>query len=175
MDTGIEELHNAYRPRRVKVLFVGESSPAQGTNFYLTNSNLYRATQASFAEAFGSDVVPSGAAFLRFFATKGCWLVDLADQPVNQIDPKERRQAVDAGIPRLTDLIREIRPKHIVVIKKDIAKAVRQAIELARVKSPRVLVLRYPLRQWRAEYVRDLAAFVSETFKQSRARARDTC
>ena len=166
MDTDIDELHNTFRPRRVKVLFVGESSPAQGRNFYLANSILYRATQAAFAEAFGSDVTPSGQSFLRYFATKGFWLVDLADRPVNQIDPKERRQAVDAGIPRLAELIRETRPKHIVVIKKDITAAVAQAIELAGAKPPRVLALRYPLRQWRAEYVHDLATFIRDVFKQ---------
>ena len=166
MDTDVDELQNAYRPRRVKVLFVGESSPAQGTNFYLANSNLFRATQAAFAEAFGSDVTPSGQSFLRYFATKGCWLVDLADRPVNQVTPKERRQAVEACIPRLAELIRETRPKHIVVIKKDIAAAVAQAIELAGAKPPQVLALRYPLRQWRAEYVRDLAKFIRDSFKQ---------
>lgn len=167
MDTDIGDLPDAYRPRRVKVLFVGESSPAQGTHFYSANSNLFRATRAAFAEALGSDVVASGEPFLRYFATKGCWLVDLADRPVNQIDPKERRQVVDAGIPRLAELIRELKPKHIVVIKKDIATAVEQAIELAGVKSPQVLALRYPLRQWRAVFVRDLAALVRQTIKQS--------
>lgn len=167
MDTGVDELHDAYRPRRVKVLFVGESSPAQGTNFYLANSNLYRATQAAFAEALGSDAVPSGEAFLRFFATKGCWLVDLADRPVNQMGSRERKEAVQAGIPGLAETILTTKPNHIVVIKADIAPAVAQAIELAGGKAPRVLALRYPLRQWRAVYVRDLAAFISETFKHS--------
>lgn len=166
VDTDIGDLPGAYRPRRVKVLFVGESSPAQGTHFYRANSNLFRATQAAFAEALGSDVVASGEAFLRYFATKGFWLVDLTDRPVNQIAPRERRQAVEAGIPRLAELIRETRPKHVVVIKKDIATAVEEAIEQAPVKKPGLHVLRYPLRQWRAEYVRALAAFLRDVFKQ---------
>ncbi len=162
LDSGIDELRAAYRPRRTKTLFVGESSPAQGTHFYRANSNLYRATQAAFAEALGSDRVPLGEAFLRLFATKGCWLVDLADRPVNQMDARERRQTVEEGIPRLAELIGEIRPKHVIVIKRDIAGAVEEAVELAGVKKPRLLVLRYPLRQYRAEFVRELAAFVRD-------------
>ena len=107
--------------------------------------------------------MPAGEAFLRFFATKGCWLVDLADRPVNQMGSRERKQKVADGIPRLAEFIRATKPKHIVVIKRDIAAAVEQAIELAGVKSPQVLALRYPLRQWRAEFVRDLAAFIRQS------------
>ena len=159
-DSGIDELRDAYRPRRVKALFVGESSPAQGTHFYRANSNLYRATRAAFAEAFGEDTVLSGERFLRLFATKGCWLVDLADRPVNQLPSKGRKQAVSAGIPRLAELIAEIRPKHVVVVKSDIAKSVETAIEMAGVKAPHVLALRYPLRQYRPEFIEKLAGFV---------------
>lgn len=159
-DSGIDESRADYRPRRVRVLFVGESSPAQGTNFYRANSNLYRATQAAFADALGSDAVPTGEAFLRLFCSKGCWLVDLADRAVNQMGSKERRQTVKAGIPHLAEVIQATKPKHLVVIKRDIYGAVEQAIELAGGKRPQVLALRYPLRQWRAEFVRDLAALV---------------
>jgi hypothetical protein len=160
-ENGVDELRAAYRPRRVTTLFVGESSPAQGTHFYRANSNLYRAVQAGFAVALGVGV-GSGEAFLRTFAKAGCWLVDLADRPVNRLDAKERRQAVDEGIPRLAELIAETKPKHVVVIKGDIAKAVAEAIEMAGVRKPTLLALRYPLRQYRSEFVRQLAAFVKE-------------
>jgi hypothetical protein len=159
-DSGVDELRARYRPRRVKTLFVGESSPAQGTHFYRANSNLFRASQAAFDAALGSDVVPSGEAFLRFFATRGCWLVDLADRPVNAMAAKERATQVRAGIPRLGALLAETKPRNVVVIKRDIAAAVEEAIESSGVKRPQVLALRYPLRQWRAEFVRDLAEFV---------------
>jgi hypothetical protein len=159
-ESGVTELRDRHRPKRVTTLFVGESSPAQGTHFYRANSNLYRATQAAFASAWGDSAVPSGEAFLRFFCGKGCWLVDLADRPVNQLADSERRTAVAAGIPRLAELIRETKPKQLVVIKKDIAPLVDRAIEESGAKKPVVLALRYPLRQWRTEYVRELAAFV---------------
>jgi len=156
------ELRDRYRPKKVVTLFVGESSPAQGTNFYLANSNLYRATQASFATAFGADDVPSGEAFLRYFAKAGCWLVDLADRPVNRLSSSERRSAVDGGVPALAETIATTKPKSVVVIKKDIAGAVEDAIAMAGVRKPQVLALRYPLRQYRSEYVAQLAKFLAE-------------
>ena len=152
----------AFRPKRVVTLFVGESSPAQGTHFYKANSNLFRAVQAAFAGAFG-EPVPTGEAFLRYFARKGCWLVDLADQPVNELAAADRRAAVSAGIPRLAELIDATKPRAIVVVKADIGPAVAQALELAAFKKqPDVLLLRYPLRQWRAEFISKLAEFLAE-------------
>jgi hypothetical protein len=128
----------------------------------MANSNLYRAIRAAFAEALGEDAVPSGEDFLRLFARKGCWLVDLADRPVNRLPPKERRAAVEAGVPQLADVIRETKPKHIVVIKRDIVGYVERAITASATKRPTVLALRYPLRQWRPEFVRTLAANLRE-------------
>ena len=78
-------------------LFVGESSPAQGTHFYRADSNLYRATQAAFAAALGESNVPTGVAFLKFFASKGCWLVDLADAPVNNLAAADRKAGGRCG------------------------------------------------------------------------------
>ena len=151
-----------FRPKRVSTLFVGESSPAQGTHFYRANSNLFRAVQAAFAAAFGAGV-PSDEAFLRYFAAKGCWLVDLADAPVNQLPAAERRAAVSAGIPGLAEVIAATKPKAIVVIKSDIGQAVAQALELAALKKePDVLMLRYPLRQYRGPFIAELAAFLTE-------------
>jgi hypothetical protein len=170
-DAALDDLHIRYRPRRVTTLFVGESSPAQGTHFYLANSNLFRATQSAFAVALGADAVPSAEAFLRLFASKGCWLVDLADRPVNRLPTKERRVLVEQGIGRLAEVIAETRPKHIVVIKTDIAAAVERAIELAGVKPPNVLALRYPLRQYRGEYIARLAELLEAQFQRRAAKA----
>ncbi|HWH23940.1 MAG TPA: UPF0175 family protein, partial [Candidatus Limnocylindria bacterium] len=115
IDSGIASLREEFRPAQVKTLFVGESSPAGGTHFYRANSNLFRATRAAFAEAFGEDRVPDGPRFLHWFREQGCWLVGLADRPVNQLAGGERDAAVTEGIGRLADLIRETRPQSVVV------------------------------------------------------------
>lgn len=158
--TGIGALRTRYKPVLVDTLFVGESSPAQGTHFYRANSNLFRATLNAYASALGADVVPSGEAFLQFFANQGAWLVDVADRPVNRLPASERRRQIEAGISRLADLIRTESPRAVVAVKRDIADAVRQAVEMAGSAAP-VIVLPFPVRQWAPVYVRELTAFLS--------------
>jgi predicted HTH domain antitoxin len=158
-DTGVAELRARYKPALVRTLFVGESSPAQGTHFYRANSNLYRATRDAYADALGEDAVPSGEAFLRFFRDEGGWLVDLADKPVNRLSDSDRREAVEAGVPRLAEVIRSEHPVQIVVVKRDIADAVRRALALTDVVAS-ILVLPFPVRQWAPVYRRDLAQFL---------------
>ena len=156
-DSGIDRLREQFKPERVTTLFVGESSPAQGTHFYRANSNLFRATRAAYAAALGEDSVPAGEAFLRFFADQGAWLVDLADAPVNKLPDNDRRAAVEAGIPRLAGVIRNENPSRIVVVKRDLAPSVHRAVATAGSKAE-ILVLPFPVRQWAPVYRRDLAA-----------------
>jgi len=156
-ETGIAELREQFRPDRITTLFVGESSPAGGTHFYRANSNLFRATREAFALAFGEDVGPDGPRFLHYFRDQGCWLVDLADRSVNQLPPRERDQAVAEGITRMAQLIGETSPDRIVTVKATIADAVREAGIRAGFAGE-VVELPFPVRQWRAAYVRQLAA-----------------
>ena len=153
--SGVAELREQFRPTHVRMLFVGESSPAAGTHFYRANSNLFRATQEAFALAFGESV-PDGPGFLHDFRERGCWLVDLADRPVNRLAGRPRRDVVDAGVERLASLISETKPERIVVVKATIAAAVRQAAGRAAFTGE-IVELPFPVRQWRTAYLRQLA------------------
>lgn len=161
--SGIDDLRTRYKPAHVETLFVGESSPAQGTHFYRANSNLYRATRTAYAEALGEDAVPSGEAFLQFFADYGAWLVDLADRPVNRLSKTERWATVEAGIPRLAKLLRSERPKRVVVVKRDIQDQVRRALDMAGLAHVALLALPFPVRQWGPVYERELASFLRDS------------
>lgn len=158
--SGIDQLRDDFRPSEVRMLFVGESSPAGGTHFYRANSNLFRATNKSFALAYGAHVVPDGPRFLHWFRDQGCWLVDLADRPVNRLPGRPRKDAVDAGVDRLATTIRETRPERIIVIKASIAAAVRQAGHAAGYEGE-IVELPFPVRQWQSVYVRELAALLT--------------
>ena len=159
--SGIEELRAQFRPAQVRWLFVGESSPAGGTHFYRANSNLSRATHEAFVQAYGSGRVPHGSAFLGWFRDEGFWLVDLADRPVNRMDLPERTRAVGEGVQRLSELIRQTQPETIVAVKASIAGDVGHAIAAA--DWPGDLVeLPFPVRQWRAVYIRKLAAVLDD-------------
>ena len=153
-------LRERFRPAHVTALFVGESAPAGGTHFYLANSNLFRATREAFAETYGADAVPDGPRFLREFQDRGCWLVDLADRPVSRLEADVRQVLVSEGVATLARTIEEVQPTHVVAVKATIADEVRAAMEVAAVEAD-LLALPFPVRQWRAVYVRRLAAALS--------------
>jgi hypothetical protein len=95
-------------------------------------------------------------------------LVDLADRPVNRLPGRPRKDAVDAGVERLADLIAEAKPERIVVVKASIASAVRAAAARASFDGD-VVELPFPVRQWRAEYVRRLASVLPATGNAGRS------
>ena len=155
----IEDLRRSYRPDRVRLLLVGESSPASGRFFYRANSNLFYATRDAFSRAFGD--MPSGEAFLHEFKRRGAWLVDLADRPVNRMRGRPRADAVDAGIDRLAEMLREHRPELVIGVKATLEGAIRRAAHAAGLEPERVHVLQFPVRQWRAAYIRDLVEILA--------------
>lgn len=111
------------------MLFIGESPPAGGTFFYYANSNLYRATREAFAT--GARTFRDGD-FLRFFQPAGCYLEDLAVEPVNGAPqgPVGGR-ACKAGIAPLADRIKPLAPRVVVIVGYGIADHVARSLELA--------------------------------------------
>ncbi len=161
-EASIEALRAQYRPAATKVLFVGESSPAGGTHFYLGNSNLFRATRDAFRVGMSVAEPPEGDAFLTWFKDLGCWLVDLADHPVNRSSGSKRVNAVNAGVSALARTIGETQPQRVVVVLRRIAPAVRRAAQLAGLDDGSIDVLPFPTRQWRPVYVDQLAGILSD-------------
>ena len=158
----IDALRTRYRPATTRVLFVGESSPAGGTHFYQADSILYRATREAFGAALSVVYPPEGDAFLAWFQQLGCWLVDLADHPVDRSSAGDRVRAVDAGIPALAETIRVTEPARILVVLRRIAPAVRRAARIAEFDDRAIDVLPFPTRQWRPVYVDQLAGIVAD-------------
>ncbi len=160
-EASIAALRARYRPSATRVLFVGESSPTGGTHFYRADSNLYRATREAFGVGLSVGDPPEGEAFLAWFQELGCWLVDLADHPVDRSAATKRIRAVDAGIPALARTIREVRPGRVVVVLRRIAPAVRRAARDVEFDDRAIDVLPFPTRQWRPVYVDQLAGILS--------------
>ena len=168
----IEARRAAGRPDRVRLLLVGESSPAGGTHFYLANSNLYRAIREGLAQGLSISQAPAGDDFLTWFRDLGCWLVDMADRPVNRLPAYGRRQLVSAGIPRLTATLRDTRPERVIVVVSSIAGAVRDAAEAAGFDDRRIDVLPFPTRQWRSLFIDQLAAIAADSLPSTAPRNR---
>jgi hypothetical protein len=154
--SGISALRRQFKPDRVVSLFVGESAPAGRTHFYRASSNLFRATREAFALAFEPEAISDGPRFLRDFQDRGCWLVDLVDRPVNRLGDKERQALVSDGVAGLAQTIADVQPEHIIAVKATIDDEVRAAMEVAGVEAE-LVALPFPVRQWRAVYVRKLA------------------
>jgi hypothetical protein len=126
--------------------------------------------QEAFAQAFGEEV-PSGPAFLHDFRARGAWLVDLADRPVNRLNERERTASVAAGVERLTAVIGATQPERIFVVKSSIETGVLQATQAAHFDGD-VVVLPFPVRQWRATFVRKLAAQLMRGQRRRRGKSR---
>lgn len=157
-DDSREKLRQHYRPSDIVVLFVGESAPAGGSFFYQADSNLFFATREACAQAFRA--VPEGRDFLRWFKAHDFWLYDLVDQPVNRNRGRPRKLAVSAGMSKLAEVIQEAEPDFVVAVKTSIEADVRQAAERAGFPGNRIVVLPFPLYQWREVFVRELARFL---------------
>jgi hypothetical protein len=157
----VDRLRQRYRPKTVRALFVGESSPAGGTHFYQANSHLYRAVRSGVGQAFEVADPPEGEAFLDWFRELGFWLVDLADRPVDRMAAAERRRQVGAGVTRLATTIAESRPWRVIAVKSDLDPHIRAAVRAAGVDVD-VDVLPFPLYQWRTPFVERLVAILRE-------------
>ncbi len=160
----IDALRSRYQPSVTRVLFVGESSPAGGTHFYRADSNLYRATREAFGIGFSVADPPEREDFLAWFQDLGCWLVDLADDPVDRSATTKRIRTVDAGVAALGQTIREVQPARVVVLLRRVAPAVRRAARVAGFDDRAIDVLPFPIRQWRPVYVDQLAGILADVF-----------
>jgi hypothetical protein len=89
------------------LLFIGESPPASGRFFYSANSGLYRAMRDAF-QAADSRVNES---FLAVFRARGCYLVDLAAEPVDRLEPALRRTMRQRGEKALAREIARLQPE----------------------------------------------------------------
>ena len=162
VESGIERLRELCRPKRVRVLLVGESSPANGKHFYRASSKLFKVTRQGFAQALGGASVPYGVDFLGTFVAHGWWLVDLADRPVNQLKTRQERirrlNIVRQGIPRLTHTIEETRPIHVIAIGKTyVDQPMKEALRVAHHEPQGVSVLPFPRTSGdTADYIRGI-------------------
>lgn len=153
------------RPSAVRVLFVGESPPTNGTFFYFGNSNLVRYTHEAFAAVFPEcKDMPQ---FLNAFRDLGCYLVDLCREPVNGLPRIQRLNARQAGIATLTSTIRRLAPTTIVIVMKAIEPWVSAAIAEAEMDDASRRVLPFPAQGHQREYVAQLTVVLEDIFRES--------
>jgi hypothetical protein len=154
-----EQLSLRYRPKQVRVLFVGESPPASGRFFYAGDSGLYRAMLRAFQ---GLDPAINDETFLEAFQACGCYLLDLCPHPVDRMARAQRRAECQAGEEMLARAIARMRPQMIVTMLRSIEDNVANAVSRTNWSGPLIHVP-YPGR-WahlRAEFVERLTPVIA--------------
>lgn len=115
----IETLRHSFRPDKITVLFVGESTPQGGTFFYHGNSQVFR---------YLKKALNGGEGFLGEFKAKGYFLDDLVLEPINHNTNAERRRLHNMAVPGLAERLATYRPLTVVSILKSIKQPVTEAI-----------------------------------------------
>lgn len=113
-------------------------------------------------EAFRSvDPTIGDENFLTVFQASGCYLIDLAGEPVDRMDPPQRQRARLGGEKRLAEKIAKTRPGMIAPLLRSIGPSVARAAALAEWQGP-MLDFPYPGRwsRHRAGFVKTLAPVI---------------
>jgi hypothetical protein len=159
-----ERLRTSFKPTQCRLLLVGESRPAGGTFFYRGDSHLFERTREAFEAHYGS--LSGEDAFLRFFKSLGCFVIDLCGEPVNNLSRKERRARHLAGEEPLGKALEALKPAAIVVVMKAIAGSVERAMASAQA-SGSVLILPFPSHGHDREYVSGLRQALVDLAKKN--------
>lgn len=153
-----EATRHAYLPQQLRVLFIGESPPTDGTFFYDANSILFTATREAFTNAM--PALAAETDFLQVFREAGCYLEDLSLLPIDKLPDGEKRRARTAAIPDLARRLTGMMPSEIVVVVKGILPHAKQALAEAGIHNVALHALPFPGQWWRSQYIDDLAARV---------------
>jgi hypothetical protein len=121
-----DKLREHFRPKRVRVLFIGEAPPSNGTFFYAGNSQLYRYLKEALQSHLGNP-----RDFLESFKEHGYFLDDLVLEPIQHIP---RTPIYRQNIPLLAQRITQYEPEVIVTLLKRISRHVEDAISLSGLK-----------------------------------------
>jgi hypothetical protein len=159
----IKAVRQTFRPNRVRILFVGESHPANGTFFYYGDSNLFSSTLRAFELGLG-QTFDSQKDFLEFFRSSGCYLDDLCSVAVNRIkDDDVRNHHREQSVSWLADRIRSYNPEFVICFMKQIFPYVERAIILSEVDLKKIWSLPFPGRlQHAMAYQEQLSSVVRE-------------
>jgi putative transcriptional regulator len=121
-----KKLRDHYRPKKIKVLFVGEAPPAGETFFYAGNSHMYRHLRETLQSRLGDP-----QDFLQAFKDRGYFLDDLVLEPFDQIPPQKRTPILRKNVPLLAQRMTRYQPEIVVTLLKRIGRHVEHAISLA--------------------------------------------
>ncbi len=129
---------NQYRPSIIEVLWIAESPPSSQGFFYFDRTtgrdHLFRETMKAVGLWPDKDRMQKDVdkrPLLDGFRSKGYFLVDTCELPVDKLDNDRRRDAVERGALRLVGEVKELRPKNILIVKSNVFMPVKHELEKA--------------------------------------------
>lgn len=155
-----ESIRGSFRPSKIRILFVGESPPANGAFFYVGSPMTTYMAQA-FAIVRGKEF-QSLDDFLSYFKAKGCYLDDLSYEPVDNLPRIKRQMAVNNCVDTLAERIREYKPEHIIAVLMAIAAPVRRAAGIAELQIP-VHAVPFPGQHHQTRFRNELSKILLQT------------
>jgi len=144
MSDARQKIREFYKPNKVNILFIGESSPPnEKIFFYYANSNLFRCIQKAFSEVF-NEKCGDEKEFLFFFKNHDCFLDDICHESFYKKSPEEKETLLNENIESLSVRIKEMKPKAIIIVVKRIARYVMCSLEKTGLKSVPVFITTFP-------------------------------
>lgn len=124
-----------FKPR-IEYLLIAESPPKSGGYFYfdkmVKNDHLFRETMKALG-IFPEDQTMrrniDKTPLLKEFQSRDFFVVDVSYRPIDTLSTDERNSVVKSELPRLIDEVRKLDPRRIIIVKKTIYKAVKEALE----------------------------------------------
>ena len=125
-----------YRPSKVKLLWIAESPPTSGSYFYFQKTtgrdHLFRETMRAIGLWPDKEIMKKGVdkqPLLERFRSKGFFLIDTCSYPVDKLPDRERRRAILDGTSGLEQLVSELNPNGIIIVKSNIFDPVKRVLE----------------------------------------------
>ena len=170
VNSRLERLRPYYKPSRILLLLVGESPPPRRGFFYDADSpegQLSRNTRRVFEHVSGVEFADRRD-FLSHFKRRGCYLYDLFGPRGKTILRADRREQ-EAAVGKLSNLLRQEKPKITVSVLTRTSKLVREEIKRAQT-TVNYRTIPYPTRNYAPQYRSGLTAILT-SFSEVPSRA----
>ena len=152
---------NKYRPSKVEVLWIAESPPSSRGFFYFEKTigkdHLFRETMKAVGIWPENRTMHKGLdkrTYLNQFESKGYFLIDTCELPVDKLDNARRRQKIREGALRITGEVKALKPEKVLVVKANVFCPVRDELERAGLGG-RILnqqPIPFPSHGWQSKY-----------------------
>jgi len=174
---------NKYRPEGIRVLLIAESPPSSEGFFYFERTigkdHLFRETMKALELWPRDKAMRRGLdkkQLLREFRSRGFFLIDICDFPVDKLSASRRKASIILGASKLPGKVRRLDPDVIVIVKKTLYGVVREVLKEAGLGGRIVNTdsLPFPSHGNQAKYRKMLRRFLRKT-DRTQARREGSC